>query len=230
MLAGMSPQDRAASLVCKTRLIDTGFRKQLVDGGPNSIDACRDPLLDFVRAIDPEQRRLRMADEELDEIEAQAYARITRALFAVRGTSIYPDATFTLRLAFGIVRGYEEGGANVPGWTTMGGAFDHETAHNGEDPWRLPPSWPAARNRIPAETPLNFVCTADIIGGNSGSPVVNRDLELVGIIFDGNIQSLTSDFYYSEYQARAISVAASAIRNALTSIYEAPEIARQLGQ
>jgi hypothetical protein len=162
--------------------------------------------------------------------ETQAYAKISKALFALRGTSVYPDATFTLRLSFGVVSGYEEGGQAVPCWTTMSGAFDHESKHNGMDPWCLPESWHSSGQSIPGNVPLNFICTADIIGGNSGSPVVNKNLELVGIIFDGNIQSLTGDFYYSEHQARAIGVHSEAIRQALSTIYAAPALAGQLGK
>ncbi|MFN9973692.1 MAG: S46 family peptidase, partial [Phycisphaerae bacterium] len=114
--------------------------------------------------------------------DKQAYAKIAEARFAVLGTSTYPDATFTLRLAFGPVVGYEQNGQQVPAWTTMGGAFNHEVAHAGQDDYELPESWKNATDRIKAETPFNFVSTADIIGGNSGSPVVNRKNELVGLI------------------------------------------------
>ncbi len=230
MLDGKSPRQRADQLVCKTRLNDAAFRQRLVDGGSGSIESSDDPLLKFARSIDEEERRLRSAAEELDEIEQQAYSKITEALFAIHGTSVYPDATFTLRLAFGVVKGYEEGGEALPPWTTINGAFEHETMHGAVDPWQLPRSWHAAREQLMGSTPLNFVCTADIIGGNSGSPVVNRNLELVGLIFDGNIQSLTSDYFYSEDQARAISVHAGAIREALRSIYGASHVADQLGQ
>ncbi len=230
MLDGKIPSYRADTLVCQTRLMDRDFRKQLVDGGSNSIDASDDPLLVFARVLNGEQRLLRLADEELDEREIQAYSKISRALFALRGTSIYPDATFTLRLAFGVVSGYEEGGLAIPAWTTMDGAFEHEAKHNGNEPWQLPESWHESGQKIPGNTPLNFICTADIIGGNSGSPVVNKNLELVGIIFDGNLQSLTGDFYYSEHQARAIGVHSEAIRQALSTIYAAPSLADQLGK
>ena len=134
-------------------------------------------------------------------------------MFAIKGTSVYPDATFTLRLAFGPVKGYEENGKAIPAWTNFGGAFAHEIAHKGQEFYDLPDSWHAARENLNLNTPFNFVCTADIIGGNSGSPVINRDAELVGVIFDGNIQSLTADFFYSDQIARAVSVHASSIRD-----------------
>jgi hypothetical protein len=230
ILDGHSPSERANQLISNTRLTDAGFRKQLVEGGPNTIRSSDDPLLQFASSLDEEERRLRSIADELEEIEQQAYAQITEALFAIHGTSVYPDATFTLRLAFGVVKGYEDGGKTLPPWTTIEEAFEHEKRHGSEEPWQLPRSWHDARGQIMGSTPLNFVCTADIIGGNSGSPVVNRDLELVGLIFDGNIQSLTSDFYYSEDQARAISVHAGAIREALRNIYGAADVANQLGQ
>ena len=168
------------------------------------------------------------ANEELDEIERQAYAQIAEVLFAIDGTSVYPDATFTLRLTFGVVKGYEENGKMIPAFTKMTGAFQHQEDHGNAEPWVLPQSWHAARDRIPADMPLNFVSTADIIGGNSGSPVINKDLEMVGLIFDGNIQSLTSDFFYNEKQGRAISVHAGAITTALRNIYDAAHIADEL--
>ncbi len=179
--------------------------------------------------MDDEYRRLREIDDELDETERQAYAQITEATIAVKGTSSYPDATFTLRLAFGAVAGYVEDGKPIAPWTTFGGAFEHEAAHSAEGDWKLPQSWHAHKDRLNLATPLNFVCTADIIGGNSGSPVVNRDAELVGVIFDGNIQSLTADFFYSDEVARAISVHSSGIREALDIIYGATKLAAELG-
>jgi hypothetical protein len=229
LLAGESPQIRAVELVGGTQLHDVAFRKKLVDGGQAAIEASDDPLIKVARLIDEETRHYRKISEELDERERQAYAMITEATFAVKGESIYPDATFSLRLSFGTVKGYEEDGRPVPAWTTMGGAFQHETAHNAKEPWKLPESWHRHREELDLETPLNFVSTADIIGGNSGSPVINKDLELVGLIFDGNIQSLTSNYFYSDRQSRSTSVHSSAIREALSKIYGADRIVQELG-
>ncbi|MGI9519725.1 MAG: S46 family peptidase [Pirellulaceae bacterium] len=230
MLNGKSPQARADELISGTLIHDVGFRKQLVEGGSNSILTSDDPLIKLALALDQEERRLRAANEELEEMEQQAYGQIAEVMFAIYGTSVYPDATFTLRLAFGVVSGYEEAGQKIPAFTTMGGAFEHEENHDGVDPWKLPQSWHDAQSSIMLDTPYNFVCTADIIGGNSGSPVVNREGKLVGLIFDGNIQSLTSDYFYSEKQARATSVHAGAISHALRNIYDAEVIADQLGK
>ena len=137
---------------------------------------------------------------------------IAKAIFEAKGDAVYPDATFTLRLAFGVVKGYEVDGKTIPPFTTIGGAFEHAKAHGNTPPYELPTSWIKAREsgKLRLETPLNFVSTADIIGGNSGSPVVNRDNEVVGLIFDGNIQSLVLDFGYDDRQARAVSVDSAA--------------------
>ncbi|HMO14801.1 MAG TPA: S46 family peptidase [Pirellulaceae bacterium] len=230
LLNGQSPQARVSGLLAETQIHDPEFRRQLFEGGSAQIQASSDPMLEFARLIDPEIRRLNELSEALDEIETQAYAKISEALFATRGTTIYPDATFTLRLAFGTVKGYEQDGEPIPAWTTMGQAFEHELAHNAEGDFKLPESWHAAKDRFNHRQPYNFVCTADIIGGNSGSPVVNRAGELVGLIFDGNIQSLTSDFFFSDTQARATSVHAGAIREALRNIYGAADLADALGK
>ena len=227
ILQGKSPIERAAECINSTRLDDVEYRRKLAADGLDDVD---DPMIELARIVDPEVREFRKVGDELAEVERQAYAKITQALFAVKGTSTYPDATFTLRLSFGPVKGYEENGKWIPAWTTMGGAFEHELAHQGQKDYVLPESWHRAKSRLNPETPMNFVCTADIIGGNSGSPVINRDMELVGLIFDGNIQSLIGDYVYSDKQARAVSVHSSAIREALRTVYDAGHLADQLGR
>ena len=229
VLDGQSPRDRASALIRGTKIQDVETRRTLASGGIAAINASSDPLIRLARMLESEYRRLREISDELEELERQAYAKITEATIATQGTSNYPDATFTLRLAFGTVKGYVEDGKDVRSWTTMGGAFQHETAHGAEGDWVLPESWQDNQKRIDLATPLNFVCTADIIGGNSGSPVINRKAELVGVIFDGNIQSLTSDYMYSDEVARAISVHSNAIREALRNIYDAEALADELG-
>jgi hypothetical protein len=230
ILAGKSPRERAAELVGRSTLNKVEVRRQLAEGGEDAIRSSDDPLIQLFRNIEPEYRKLLEKQEELDEIQRQAYTEIEEAKVALEGTSGYPDATFTLRLVFGIVKGYEEEGRLVRPWTTMGGAFEHEATHDAEEPWRLPPSWHKARKQIDPATPLNFVSTADIIGGNSGSPVVNSAGGLVGVIFDSNIQGLTASFFYDDELARAISVSSSAVREALRNIYGAAELADQLGR
>jgi len=230
VLDGKSPQARAAQVVNESKLADVAVRRQLAEGGQAAIEASDDPMIEIARLLEPEARRLRKITEELGEQERQAYAQIADAQFAVLGDDTYPDATFTLRLAFGQVLGYDENGQKIPPWTTMGGAFDHEKAHGAKSPWQLPASWHKHRDDINKETQFNFVSTADIIGGNSGSPVVNRDGELVGVIFDGNIQSLTANYFYSDEVSRAVSVNSSAVIESLRKIYGAGKLADELGK
>ncbi len=230
VLAGQGPRERAAELVSGTSLFSTEARKKLAAGGPSAIASSQDPLIQLAKILEPEYRALRTINEELDEKERQAYATITEAKFKAEGESVYPDATFTLRLAYGLVEGYQEDGQSIPSNTTMSGAFDHEAAHGKTDDWVLPESWNQAKDKITSSTPFNFVCTADIIGGNSGSPVVDRQGQMVGIIFDGNIQSLTADFYHSEQQGRAVAVHIASVLEALEKIYGAADLRQQIGK
>jgi len=231
VMAGKSPPDRAAELVHGTRLADVGFRRQLFGGGLAAIAASPDPMLQLARLVDEPARRVRKTyEEKIDEPQRQAYAKIAQARFAIGGTDLYPDATFTLRLAFGAVRGYRELGQQVPPWTTIGGAYRRDAEHHHQEPFQLPPAWLARKDRLNLSTPLNFVCTNDIIGGNSGSPVVNRRGELVGIIFDGNLESLVWDFVYTAEKGRALAVHSSAIVEALRKVYDAQRLADELGR
>jgi hypothetical protein len=228
-LAGKGPKDRAAEIIAGTKLKSAADRKALSQKGYDAIQQSNDPLIQLVRAMEPEYRKIRQVTENLDEQERQAYAKITEAKFALGGDSVYPDATFTLRLSYGKVAGYESNGT-VPSHTTLGGAFQHEESHQAKEPWVLPASWHAAKDRLAADVPFNFVCTADIIGGNSGSPVVSRDGAMVGIIFDGNIESLTGDFYYTDRQARAVAVHIAGVLEAMRTIYDAGFLADQMGK
>jgi hypothetical protein len=228
VLAGKSPQERAAELVNGTRLKDPELRKKLYDGGKAAVDAAHDPMIELARTIDPTARAVRKIVEAQGEVKQQAYAQIAKAKFAIEGTSAYPDATFTLRLAFGVVKGYEENGKHVPFETTFAGLYERSAEHHNQPPFDLPERWVKYKDKLDLKTPLNFVCTADIIGGNSGSPVVNRDAELVGIIFDGNLQSLVLDFAYTEEQARAVSVHSRGIMEALRKVYDAGKLADEI--
>ncbi|MEZ6089498.1 MAG: S46 family peptidase [Pirellulaceae bacterium] len=230
ILDGKSPQVRAAEIIQNSKIDELETRKRLVEVGAPLVDQSNDPMLALVRKMQGEYQRLRKIRDEIDEQEKQAYARITDASNAVGGSSKYPDATFSLRLAIGTIKGYTQNGEDIPAWTTMRDTFEHEARHSGQDDYDLPETWQRARNEIPAGVPMNFVCTADIIGGNSGSPVVNRDGHLIGLIFDGNIQSLTADYIYTSEQARAVSVSSSAIRLALDKIYGADFLTQQLGR
>lgn len=224
------PRERAAELIEGTTLFEVDARKKLAAAGSSGIVASLDPMIQLARMLEPEYRALRERTEELDERERQAYAKITDVKFQLEGESTYPDATFTLRLAFGLVKGYKEDGTDITAQTTMGGAFEHEKQHGEQEPWELPKSWHAAKGSIKSTTPFNFVCTADIIGGNSGSPIVDRSGKLVGVIFDGNIQSLTADFYHSEEQGRAVAVHIAAVLEALEKVYDAGALKAQIGK
>ena len=228
-LQGKSPAEAAKALIAGTKLEDVALRKQLYEGGKVAIDASTDPLIVLMRTVDPEAREARKRfDDEVDAVVRRDGATIVRARFAQTGFTQPPDATFTLRLSYGPVKGYEEGGKKVPYCTTFAGAFQHAEEHGNKPPYELAPSWIKMKSKLNLQTPLNFVSTADIIGGNSGSPTVNKAGEVVGIIFDGNIQSLALDFYYDDRQARAVSVDSRGIIEALRNIYGANGLADEL--
>jgi hypothetical protein len=231
VLAGKSPGERAAELVRGTKLAAVPFRKQLAEGGAKAIAPCDDPMIQLARLVDGPARKVRQAyEEKVEEPMRQAYARIAAARFALYGTDLYPDATFTLRLAFGVVKGYESQGERIPPWTTFDGLYRRAAEHDNQFPFRIPKRWQERKDRLSLDTPFNLVSTADIIGGNSGSPVINRKGELVGIIFDGNLPSLVLDFVYTEKEARAVSVHSAAIVEALRKVYDAGRLADELGR
>lgn len=231
VLDGKSPQARAAELIQGSKLADVETRRRLSEGGASAQAAAGDPLIELARLVDGPARAVRKRFEDtVEEPLRQAYAKIANARFTLYSTEIYPDATFTLRLAFGTVRGYEELGKPVPPWTTIGGTYPHAAEHGNVYPFALPKRWIEGKDKLDLETPFNFVCTADIIGGNSGSPVVNRDGEIVGIIFDGNIQSLVLAYAYTDKQARAVSVASPAIIESLKKLYDAGELVAEMGR
>ena len=211
--------------------LDVALRKKLAEGGKAAIESCDDPMIKLALAVDAEARAVRKEREDkVEGVEATNYALIAKALFEDKGDSVYPDATFTLRLAFGVVKGYEVDGKSIPPSPRSAEPSQHANAHGNTDPYELPASWHEAKKSaaLNLETPLNFVSTADIIGGNSGSPVVNRDNEVVGLIFDGNIQSLVLDFGYDDKVARAVSVDSRGIVEALRSIYNADRLVKEL--
>ncbi len=229
VLAGQSPIDRARTAIAGTKLADAAFRKQLVDGGKAAVDAAKDPLIELARAMDPEARALRKKyEDQIEGLERQVYAKIAAARFAIEGDSTYPDATGTLRLSYGPVKGYSEDGQTVAPFTTFGGLFERFDARKGQPEFALPERWIAARSKINPNVPFNFVNTADIIGGNSGSPVVNAKGEVVGLIFDGNIQSLPGAYGYDGTQNRAVAVDSRGIIEALRVVYGADALVREL--
>ncbi|MBL8921522.1 MAG: S46 family peptidase [Myxococcaceae bacterium] len=245
MLGLKSPADVAKALIDGTRLDvlaapeqkdpktgkpvpanDTFSRTALFTGGKAAVDASKDPMIEFARRFDAEARAIRTRFE--NEVEGPLKKQqelLAKARFAVYGEKIYPDATFTLRLSFGAVKGYQEDGREVKPLTTIDGAF---ARHTGADPFALPKSWLDAKPKLNLETPFNVATTNDIIGGNSGSPMVNKDREVVGLIFDGNIQSLGGDYGFDESQNRAVAVHSAAILEALEKIYGAQRIVEEL--
>ena len=231
VMAGRSPHERAADLVARCRLDDVAVRRKLADGGRKAIRDSADPMIRLALLVDTAARQVRKIDEEqVAEPQRQAYARIARAQFQALGDRVYPDATFTLRLAFGTVRGYEQSGEQIALWTTLGGAYRHAAAHGNREPFRMPPRWLQRKERLDLNTPFNFVCTTDITGGNSGSPVVNRQGELVGIVFDGNRHAFVWDFAYTDTQARCVSVHSAGIMESLRKVYDAKELVDELGR
>jgi len=222
-----SPQEIAQELV-KSRLYDVKVREQLWQGGRDAVQASDDPAIAFARLIDPDARAVRKwHDEEIEPLETSGAERIAAAKFEIEGKSSYPDATFTPRISYGVVKGWDENGKRVDPITTFAGAFDRAT---GRDPFKLPESWMAANQnrRIDLSTPFDFVSNNDIIGGNSGSPVIDRSRQIVGLIFDGNIHSLGGDYGFDDSVNRAVAVDSAALIEALDHIYGAKRIVAEL--
>ncbi len=228
-LAGRSPAERAAELVAGTKLADVVVRKALVEGGPEAVSASRDPMIELVRTLDPAARGLRKRwEDEVQSVEREAYAQIAAARFAIEGEGVYPDATFTLRLSYGPVKGYQEAGSAVAPFTDFAGVYRRMEQREGAEPFELPQRWLDKQGALDLATPFNFVATPDIIGGNSGSPTINTKGEVVGLIFDGNLHSLTGNFAYTDEQARAVSVDSRGIVEALRKVYEAGALVEEL--
>ena len=228
-LNGKSPEEAAKELIGGTKLDDPAVRKQLYEGGKAAVDASTDPLIVMMRSVDPVARALRKRyDDQVDAVERRDGALIAKARFAQSGFTQPPDATFTLRLSYGAAKGYVENGKKIPYSTTIGGAYTHAEEHGSKPPYQLPESWLKMKPKLTLATPFNFVSTADIIGGNSGSPTVNKKGEVVGIIFDGNIQSLVWNFFFDDKEGRAVSVDSRGIIEALRKIYGAEGLASEL--
>jgi hypothetical protein len=229
MLQGKTPANAAKDLIENTKLDDVAVRKQLYEGGKAAIDASTDPLIVLMRSIDPEARAARKEfEDKVDSVVRRDGGAIAKARYAQAGFTQPPDATFTLRLSYGVGKGYDENGKAILFATNLGGAYEHAAEHGSQPPYSLPESWIKAKDKLDRKTPFNFVSTADIIGGNSGSPTVNKKGEIVGIIFDGNIESLPWNFAYSDKQGRAVAVDLRGLQEALRKIYGATALADEL--
>jgi hypothetical protein len=228
-LAGKTPKARAAELVAATTMGDAAARKALLAGGKAAVDASTDPFIELARQLDARARELRTKyDNEVLGVERDAYAKIAQAVFATQGDTAYPDGTFTLRLSYGQVKGYMDNGKPVTPFTEIRGLFVRGDEHKHKPPYKIVDSWMQARAALNPTTPYNFVSTNDIVGGNSGSPVINARGELVGLIFDGNIQSLPGYFVYDAAVNRAVSVDARGMLEALRTVYKMNWVADEL--
>jgi hypothetical protein len=229
VLHGGDVDQTVDALVDGTKLGDVAFRKSLLDGGEAAVAASTDPMIVAARRVDPivraTNRRMR---DTFGSVLTKEGEKLGKARFLVYGKNAYPDATFTLRLSYGTVKGYPYNGTIAPPFTTFYGLYDRADSFSDKPPFDLTPKESAALGKLDLSTPLDFVCTGDIIGGNSGSPVVNRDGELVGLIFDGNIQSMAGDFVYDGTKNRAVAVHSEGMIEGLRKLYGADALADEL--
>jgi hypothetical protein len=226
VLGTRSPREAAEAFVSGSRLGDPAVRKALLEGGAAAIDASEDAMIRLAVLVDPDARALRRkVEDEIESVLDRNHERVARARFAVYGTSVYPDATFSPRLSFGAVRGWVEKGDPVPPFTTLRGLFDRAT---GREPYRLPERWFAAKDRLDLDLPFNFVTTNDITGGNSGSAVLDRAARVVGVAFDGNLHSIGGEYLYDPARNRMVAADARAILAALEKVYGANRLAEEI--
>ena len=225
LLGKDSPENLSATLA-SSKLGNQAVRKALWDGGWAAVKASNDPMIQFVLRIDPEARRLlTLYNEKVTGPVTSASEALAKARFAAYGTSVYPDATFTLRLSYGQIAGWNEKGREVPPFTYFAGLYDRAT---GQDPFQLDPRWVAAKGKLNPGTVFDISTTNDIIGGNSGSPLINARGEVIGAIFDGNIHSLGGDYAYDPSNNRSVAVSTAAVSEALRKVYGAGAIADEL--
>jgi len=229
VLGGKTPREVATELVNGTKLADPAVRKQLVEGGEAAVAASTDSMIVLARKLDPIRRELiKWTEDNVDSVVERAGEQLGKARFAAFGKSTFPDATFTLRLSYGQVKGYPMNGTIAPPVTTFYGMYDRSASFSNKGPFELPQRYIDGRTKLDLATPLNFVTTNDIIGGNSGSPVVDKNGQIVGLIFDGNIESLVGDFVYEGETNRAVAVHTAAMTEALRKLYGAEKLADEL--
>jgi len=229
VLDGKNPEDVVNDLITNSKMDDPEFRKKLVEGGKKAVKKCKDPLIQLALKVDPMLRESnKWYRENVESKLTPASEKIAKARFAVYGKTTYPDATFTLRLSYGTVKGYPYNGTIAPHQTTLYGAYDRSLSFGNKGDYQLPQRFWDRKDQLDLSTPVNFVSTCDIIGGNSGSPVINKNAELVGLIFDGNIESLPGRFVYDESKNRAVSVHSAYIIEALRKLYDANTLADEI--
>ena len=229
VLNGKTPEAAVKEMYSNTKMVDPAFRKQLVEGGEAAVAASTDPLIVMARRADPVFRELhKWSEDNVESVETSAEEKIARARLAVYGKSAYPDATFTLRLAYGTVKGYSMNGTQAPPFTTLYGLYDRADGFSRKSPFDLPTHFVERQNNLNLSTPVDFVSTCDITGGNSGSPVIDRQGDIVGLIFDGNIESLVSDYVYDDTANRAVSVDTAVMTEVLRKLYDAAPLADEL--
>ena len=227
VLGNASPDERARQLVAGSTLADPAVRLKLYEGGQGAVSASTDPMIALARAVDAESRRLRtIYENEVEGPVRRAQQVIAEARFKAYGTRLYPDATFTLRLTYGAVDGWTEAGARVEPFTRLDRMYERAT---GAPPFALPKGWLDAKPRLELSRRANFVATTDIVGGNSGSPVVNARGEIVGLVFDGNIHSISGSYWFDTERNRTVAVHPEYMRTALEQVYRVEAIARELG-
>jgi len=229
VLDGKSPADVASALVNGTKLADPALRKQLVEGGEAAVAASTDPMIVLARKLDPMRREyIKWSQDNVQSVMQRAGEQIGKARFAVYGKATYPDATFTLRLSYGQVKGYPMNGTKAPSATTLYGLYDRAYGFDLKPPFNLPARWAEGKSKLDLSAKFDFVTTNDIIGGNSGSPVINRNGEIVGLVFDGNIESLVGDYVYDITTNRCVAVHTAAMTEALKKLYKADALLNEL--
>jgi Peptidase S46 len=229
VLNGRAPRQAAAELVSGTKLANPAVRKSLIEGGQGAVDASTDPMIVMARQIDPIRRELiAWLENNVQGLEQRAGEQLGKARFAVYGKTTYPDATFTLRLSYGQAKGYAMNGTKAPFKTTLYGLYDRAAGFDNQPPFNLPKRYADGKDKLDLSTPINFVTDNDIIGGNSGSPVVNRNAEIVGLIFDGNIESLVGDYVYDGATNRSVAVHTAAMTETLKKLYGAQPLVNEL--
>ena len=229
VLNGKSPEEVVANLIDNTQLNDVAFRKKLIEGGEKAIKKSNDPMLRFALELDPMMReRIEWYKQNIESKLTPAKEKIAQARFEVYGKNKYPDATFTLRLSYGSVKGYPMNGTMAPYKTTLYGLYDRSLGFNNKGDFALPERYFQRESKLNLSTPVNFVTTNDIVGGNSGLPVFNKNDEIVGLVFDGNIESLVGQYVFDINTNRTVAVHSAFIIEALRKLYDAGKLADEI--